>query len=77
MIKYYDLALIGGGSAAAYYLNTLDRSFYSNILVVGDADPWAGRRGLNRRRSNDPVNIVNHTVFAIGLFGSALLLRGA
>jgi hypothetical protein len=68
----YDLAVIGAGSGAAYYLNTLDAGSYSNILLVGDADPWAGTRGTNAGNPRDPVNIVNHTAQMIGHYGDSV-----
>jgi len=60
---------LGHGSAAAYYLNTLDRSRYPRIAVIGEADPWAGQRGLNKSDPRDPVNIVNQNLSMIGHFG--------
>jgi hypothetical protein len=63
------LAILGRGSAAAYYLNTVDRSRYPKIVVIGEDDPWAGRRGGNPSNPSDPVNIVNQSLSMIGHFG--------
>ena len=57
----WDLIIVGRGSAAAYYLSTLDRSMFLNIMVIGEADPWAGERGYNSSAPNDVVNFINHS----------------
>lgn len=67
----WDLAVLGRGSAAAYYLNTLDKADwqkYPQILVIGEDDPWVQKRGTNPQDAGDPVNIVNHTKQMIGHF---------
>jgi hypothetical protein len=53
----YELILIGRGSAAAYYLESLPRRYREekgsreelpmSILVLGKQDPWAGARGYS------------------------------
>jgi len=58
---FWDLIVIGRGSAAAYYLSTVDRSMFPNILVIGTPDPWGGERGYNTTAPRDPVNFINHT----------------
>lgn len=58
---FWDLIVIGRGSAAAYYLSTVDRSMFPNILVIGTPDPWREERGYNATASGDPVNFINHT----------------
>jgi hypothetical protein len=42
----WDLILLGRGSATRYYLTTLDRSLFPNIIVIGkkDAGGQAGQR---------------------------------
>jgi thioredoxin reductase len=75
-MKYYDLAVIGAGSAAAYYLSTVDRSLYPGLLVVGGDDPWKGERGDNPNDPNDPVNFVNHTPHMIDHYGNSVPTRG-
>ncbi len=65
----WHLAILGAGSAAAYYLNTLDRSRYPKIVVIGEDDPWAGRRGMNPANPKDPVNFINQSESMIGHFG--------
>ena len=36
----WDLILLGRGSATRYYLTTLDRSLFPNIVVIGKKDAW-------------------------------------
>jgi hypothetical protein len=67
----WHLAILGAGSAAAYYLNTVDRSLYPKIVVIGGDDPWAGQRGGNPGNPSDPANIVNQNESMIGHFGSS------
>lgn len=61
MSYVWDLIICGRGSAAAYYLTTLDRSLFPNILVIGAPDPWGNERGYNPTAKSDPVNFINHT----------------
>ncbi|MGH7916731.1 MAG: hypothetical protein ACREQE_04625 [Candidatus Binataceae bacterium] len=65
----YDLAVVGAGSAAAYYLSTVDKNIYRTIICIGDEDPWAGARGLDEQNPNNPVNFINHTPPMIEHFG--------
>ncbi|MGH8013243.1 MAG: hypothetical protein ACREQ4_12155 [Candidatus Binataceae bacterium] len=65
----YDLAVVGAGSVAAYYLNTVDRSRYAHIICIGGEDPWAGTRGVDASKPESPVNFINHTAPMIGHFG--------
>lgn len=58
---FWDLIVVGRGSAAAYYLSTVDRSMFPNILVIGYTDPWAEERGYNHTDSKDTINFINHT----------------
>ena len=61
----YDQIIIGAGSAAAMYLNTL-RTYYksasstekmpASILVIGMEDPWAGARGYQKDRYIENIN---------------------
>jgi len=61
----YDQIIIGAGSAAAMYLNTL-RSYHQTasaaetmpaaILVIGMDDPWAGARGYEKDRYIENIN---------------------
>ncbi len=66
----WNLAILGAGSAAAYYLNTVDRSRYPKIVIIGEDDPWAGHRGGNPANPKDPVNFINQSQAMIGHFGS-------
>jgi hypothetical protein len=58
---FWDLIVVGRGSAAAYYLSTVDRTMFPNILVIGTPDPWAEERGYNNNDQNDTINFINHT----------------
>src|SRR5262245_37289440 len=52
--KKYDLAIIGSGSAAAYYIDTLGVGHdHRYTLLVGGEDPWAERRG-------EGISYINH-----------------
>lgn len=61
----YDQIIIGSGSAAAMYLNTL-RTYYQtapasetmpvSILVIGMGDPWAGARGYSKGHYTENIN---------------------
>lgn len=57
----WDVILLGKGSAARYYLTTVDRSLFPNILVIGSDDPWAGERGYDASNPKNPVNYINQT----------------
>ncbi len=61
----FDLIVIGRGSAAAYYLQSMPRlhSSFKNddpvdlsILVIGEADPWAGARGYVKGTYGQNIN---------------------
>jgi len=43
----WDVIVVGRGSASRYYLTTVDRSLFPNILVIGKKDSWAGERGTD------------------------------
>jgi hypothetical protein len=50
----YGLVIIGAGSAAAYYIDTLGVAFdHRFTLLIGGADPWAGQRG-------EGIDFINH-----------------
>lgn len=66
----WHLAILGAGSSAAYFLNTLDLNQYSKVVVIGEDDPWNGQRGLNPSKPNDPANFVNQTPQMISHFGN-------
>ncbi|OQW67430.1 MAG: hypothetical protein BVN35_20390 [Proteobacteria bacterium ST_bin11] len=61
----YDLIVIGRGTSAAIYLNTL-RTYHADtlraelpplgILVIGKDDPWAGDRGYQKGRYIENIN---------------------
>ena len=36
----YDLAVVGAGSTAAYYLSPRDKHPERTIVVIGEKDPW-------------------------------------
>jgi hypothetical protein len=69
MPQLWDLIIVGSGSGAAYYLSTVERAMFPNILVIGGADPWAEERGYNKTAAKDPVNFVNHTFQMIAHLG--------
>ncbi len=61
----YDLIVIGRGSAAAYYLESVPRRYRSlkdeeplplTILVIGEDDPWAGARGYQQGTYGQNIN---------------------
>lgn len=60
----YDQIIIGSGSAAAIYLNTLRNYFKTTqkepmpaaILVIGMGDPWAGARGYEKGHYTENIN---------------------
>jgi hypothetical protein len=57
----YKLAIIGAGSSAAYYIDTLGPAYdHSFTLLLGNADPWGGERGL------EAIDFINHTEGQIG-----------
>jgi hypothetical protein len=50
----FKLAIIGAGSAAAYYIDTLGTAYdHSATLLIGGDDPWAERRGQG-------IDFINH-----------------
>jgi hypothetical protein len=61
VLGVYKLAIIGSGSSAAYYLDTLGPTYdHSCTMVLGKENPWAGRRGL------EAIPYINHTPLQIG-----------
>lgn len=61
----YDLIIIGRGSSAAYFLQSLPRLYNSfnddkpvdlTILVIGEDDPWAGARGYAKGTYGQNIN---------------------
>jgi hypothetical protein len=60
-IDVYKLAIIGAGSAAAYYLNTLGPAYdHSLTIVIGDTNPWHEERGHG-------LPTISHTARQIGM----------
>lgn len=60
-IDVYELAIVGAGSAAAYYLNTLGPAYdHSLTIVIGDTNPWHGERGHG-------LPTISHTARQIGM----------
>ena len=66
----WDLIVLGRGSAARYYLTTVERQLFPNILVIGLDDPWAGDRGYDDSNPANPVNKINQTADMIESFDS-------
>jgi hypothetical protein len=64
----WDLIVLGRGSSARYYLTTIERKLFPNILVIGLEDPWAGERGYDDSNQNNPVNKINQTADMIESF---------
>lgn len=59
--ELWDLAVVGAGTTAAYYLSTLRMHKYPRILVIGDEDPWARQRGYQpAEEDSNPLNNLNH-----------------
>lgn len=53
--EIYDLAIIGAGSTAAYYLDTLGPAYdHSKTVVIGRENPWLRERGHG-------IPYINHT----------------
>lgn len=61
----FDLIVIGRGSAAAYFLQSMPTRYKSfkdskpvdlSILVIGEADPWAGARGYVKGTYGQNIN---------------------
>lgn len=68
MLPLFDIAVIGRGSTAAYFLNTLEKDPKTRVLVIGKENPWAGKRGTNPNTPGDPVNVINQTAQMIAFF---------
>lgn len=68
----YNLAILGRGSAAAYYLSTVDLNQFPKIIVIGQDDPWDGQRGGNLEDLDDPANFVNQTAQMIAKYGDTV-----
>ena len=64
----WDLIVLGRGSSARYYLTTVERQLFPNILVIGLEDPWAGERGYDHSNPDNPVNKINQTADMIESF---------
>ncbi len=63
----YRIAILGAGSSAAYYLSTMDPTYdHFDTLLVGQADPWAGRRGTVA------IDFINHTPLQIQHYGKSV-----
>lgn len=52
---------MGRGGAARYYLTTVDRELFLNILVIGLDDSWEKERGYDYFNPKNPVNFINQT----------------
>jgi hypothetical protein len=80
---FYDLIVVGHGTAAAAFINTLDidkmfpwfrdkaSTRVPRILIVGEADPWAGQRG-DRKGTSAPVNKINQPMHMISQYMKTL-----
>src|SRR4051812_29987852 len=68
----YNLAILGRGSAAAYYLSTVDLNQFPKIIVIGQDDPWEGQRGGNADDADDPANFINQTAQMIAKYGDTV-----
>jgi hypothetical protein len=62
----WPLVVVGAGTAAAYYVSTVDLHEYPSVLAIGDGDAWAGPRGYHgdakdpTRRLNHPLHLIAH-----------------
>ena len=66
----YTLAIIGSGSTAAYYIDTLGPAHdHSRTIVIGEQNPWIHKRGQG-------ISYVNHTWRQIGLPSSNITAYG-
>ncbi|SFM75377.1 hypothetical protein SAMN02982985_05179 [Rugamonas rubra] len=53
--RVYKLAIVGAGSTAAYYINTLGPAYdHSHTVVIGGNNPWMSARGHG-------ISYINHT----------------
>jgi hypothetical protein len=80
---FYDLIVVGRGTAAAAFINTLDldklfpwfrdktSKRVPRILIVGLADPWQGQRG-NRKDTDAPNNKINQPMHMIAQYSDTL-----
>ena len=68
----YNLAILGRGSAAAYYLSTVDLNQFPKTIVIGLDDPWDGQRGTNPYDADDPANFINQTAQMIEKYGDSV-----
>ncbi|HEV2989411.1 MAG TPA: hypothetical protein VG759_13290, partial [Candidatus Angelobacter sp.] len=60
-IEIYELAIIGAGSTAAYYLDTLGPAYdHSKTVVIGRENPWLRERGHG-------ISYINHTLRQIAM----------
>jgi hypothetical protein len=80
---FYDLIVVGRGTAAAAFVNTLDldkifpwfrdkaSTRVPRILIVGQTDPWAGQRG-QRPGTDAPNNKINQPMHMIAQYTNTL-----
>jgi hypothetical protein len=80
-LKIYDLIIVGRGTAAAAFANSLDLSkmfprmgepSQARILVVGKADGWAGVRGKTENAPLAPNNKINQPPHMIAQYSSTV-----
>ncbi|HEY2030650.1 MAG TPA: hypothetical protein VGH20_15730 [Myxococcales bacterium] len=63
---FYKLAIIGRGSAAAYYVNALGEGYtHNHTLLIGEPDPWVS--SAHPRSRGD--GYINHEEHLIGQWG--------
>ena len=82
-MEVFSLVIVGRGSAAAYYLARADLKQYESILIVGEDDPWLGRRGHSGNPSdatlkiNQPAHLLEHLSETIEAYSETLVDRVA
>jgi hypothetical protein len=79
----FTLAILGNGAAASYYIEA-NRGKIDPIqtVVIGEANPWAGRRGLTGARGekmhvNHPMHMITPDRSRAGVEDEALAPRDA
>ena len=68
----YELAILGAGAAAAYYLTSNKVDKYSTV-VIGETQPWAGQRGSGK--INHPEHMITALREEVGLKEEELMQR--
>jgi hypothetical protein len=66
--QLWPLVIVGKGTAAAFYVCTVDLELYRHVLAIGDDDAWSANKRGHHGSAGDPTLGLNHPLHLVQHF---------